>query len=217
MLGRRVLNLFEHVADKSSQGRGLTLEAAECDGSGGGQQIGIALGAYKVVYICIEAVEHEVIAGRHIPFAGNDVVLVGCGHVDLTLAVEVVHLDLLVIVVDVMRAVESILGIGQSGPAPVGGTPMSLDKAVGVPNAFAAPPYVVDDGTGYASFAIIVVCLGHPIAVRCLAEYRSLEARGVDVAVLARGRGVIGYFAGGIDTAIAEFVFTGRIEPFGTE
>ena len=113
-----------------------------------------------------------------------------------------------------MGTVECVFQIVERGELAECLSIIDLSERVGVPDAFSATPYVVDYRPRHASLGIVVVDLEMPLSGLHHAIEISLQAGGVNVAVLAHGCCVVCQFASRIDTPITEFILSTRIYPF---
>lgn len=202
--------------DKGAQHTGLHLETPGLDSRGGRNKIAVTNRLGETVDVGIESVPKEVIGQRHAPPRQHGI-LVGGGEVHLALLVEIVDFQLLVVVVHIVGAVEGVLDVVERGEVAQSVSEVALREGVGVPYALAAPPHVVHDSARHTALRIVVVYLEMPLAAVELAVDIGLEARGVDIAVLTHGGGVVGQLAGRIHAAVAELVFAAGVYPLRTE
>lgn len=79
-------------------------------------------------------------------------------------AYKIVDFYLLVVVVDIMSAVERIFQVVERGELAECLSIIDLSERVGVPDAFSATPYVIDYRPRHATLGIVVVDLEMPLS-----------------------------------------------------
>ena len=91
-----------------------------------------------------------------------------------------------------------------------------LHEGVQVLLTLAAPPHIVDDGSRDAASRVVDVGLRLPASLIQFAEEVGLQALGVDITVLAHGRGVPGSLPVGVAALVAELILAAGRQEAGT-
>ena len=93
-----------------------------------------------------------------------------------------------------------------------------LDEAVVVPEALTTTPHIIDDSSGYASLAVVVVELDEHLPVGETDVEIALKSCGVDVSIVPDGCGVVGYLVGeGKDLLVPKLILATALDPLRIE
>ena len=143
--------------------------------------------------------------------------MVGSREVKFALTIDIIHIHLSIVIVDIAGAIIRELGIVKCSKFPEILCERCLSKSVIIPNTFTATPHIINDGTRDTTFRVVMICLERPRAVAQLTIDVHLKSQGIDIAVLPHGSCVVSDFARRSYSLISKLILTRRRDPLGTE